>query len=124
MKHEGTSLAIHYNFIGVRLIGRGEIPEEDLYEQQALHRQSQPPRWQVKFAPFSGVRWSKVDNRFLYLNRGEHSYFLAMNKHGDLLANEVPSVIFMGIMDSLSNESATFITPEGFDVPDKVITEW
>ena len=57
-------------------------------------------------------------------SEGKHSYFLAMNKHGDLLANELPSVNFMGFMDSLSDESATFITPEGFDVPDKVIAVW
>ena len=67
-------------------------------------------------------------------SEGKHGYFLAMNKHGDLLANELPSVNFMGSMDSLraswSHESATFFTgsfigvTKGFDVPDKVIAVW
>ena len=46
-----------------------------------------------------------------------------MNKYGDLLTNEfnrMVNVDLMSFMDNLSDESATFIASEGFEVPDKV----
>ena len=63
-----------------------------------------------------------IDEHNSRANRGEHSYFLAMNKFGDLLANELTGVNFKSFIDNLSDESAAFTTPEGFEVPDKVIT--